>query len=69
MRVRREGVWRVERGWVENVMVPVVGGWRFRSREAIVDLPDPEAPTRAVVVLGKRVRLRDERMGTVGRVG
>ena len=34
-----------------------------------MDLPLPEAPTRAVVVKGLRVRLRDERTGVVGRVG
>lgn len=83
MRVRRVGVCRVERGrWfiVRGWGLVVVvgdddeeeveeGGYRARRREAMVDLPLPEAPTRAVVVRGWRVRDREVRTWAVGRVG
>ena len=84
MRVRRVGVCRVERGmrfivsgW--GLVVVAVGddeeeeeeegGYRARRREAMVDLPLPEAPTRAVVVPGWRVRDREVRTWAVGRAG
>lgn len=53
------------------VVVVVEGGWRARSRLARVDLPLPEGPTRAVVVPGWRVRVKEERTGRMGgrRVG
>lgn len=80
MRARRVGVCRVERGrWVIVSGWGVVvgdeeeeeeeGGYRARRREAMVDLPLPEAPTRAVVVPGWRVRDREVRTWAVGRAG
>lgn len=35
----------------------------------MVDLPEPEAPTSAVVVFGFRLRDRDDRIGAEGREG
>lgn len=37
--------------------------------EAMVDLPDPEAPTRAMLVWGGSLRLRVLRTGPSGRDG
>ena len=51
------------------VNLPEVGGWRPRIREAIVDFPEPEKPTSAVVVCGLIVREIEERIGAVGREG
>ncbi len=52
-----------------RVMVPVVGGRRASRREARVDLPEPEGPTRAVVMDGWMARDREAMGGWVGRVG
>lgn len=35
----------------------------------MVDLPDPEAPTRAVVMFEFRLRDRDDKTGAEGREG
>ena len=60
-------MWRVEMGWWLKVKLPEVGGWRPRRREVNVDLPEPEAPTRAIEwPPGGMVRVRDMRIGWVG---
>ena len=50
-------------------MVGGEGGYRFRRREAMVDLPLPEEPTIAVQVPGAKVMETLLRTWTVGRLG
>lgn len=44
------------------VIEPDVGAYRQSSNEAIVDLPQPLAPTRAVLLVGLNVREKEERI-------
>lgn len=69
IRMRRVGMWSSDMGNLLIVSSPLEGGYSARRRFAMVLLPEPEEPTRAVDVPGIRVRFRDERIGIVGREG
>lgn len=68
-RARKVGRCKAEMGNELKARVPDVGEYSPRSKDVMVDLPDPEAPTRAVVVVESRLRNRDDRIGAEGREG
>lgn len=65
----RVGMWTWLMSTPAMDRVPWGTGYRPRIREAMVDFPEPETPTRAVEVEACRVRERDVRTGWEGREG
>lgn len=68
-RARKVGRCKAEMGIELYVSVPDVGEYSPRSKDVMVDLPEPDAPTSAVVAFGSRLRERDDRTGAEGRNG
>jgi len=58
---------KVSEGW--GVWSGSVGGWRPKSREAMVDLPEPEGPTIAVQEPAGKVIETSRRILTAGWAG